>query len=192
MQSKIKTISKGTILYFKKAKLEWILFVALLFADLISKWLVVQFWGDTSYALIENFLYINYTKNQNAAFGSDFGLSKIFGEGGVIVFFVVVTLIVMLGFCFLLYKWKDRRAFARVALVLVLAGGLGNLYDRVALSYVRDFVSIVFFGHDLPLLGTSFAIFNLADSFLTVGIVMFVWYVMFMCDKDKRCYIQKT
>ena len=186
MNEKLSTISKNTLEYLKRAKLEWILFLALLFVDLFSKWLIVHVWGDRPYSIFDNFLYIYYVKNQNAAFGSDFGLSKVFGSGGVRVFFIIFTIIFMLGFCVLLYRWRERRKFARVAVVMIVAGGIGNLVDRIFLHYVRDFISIVFFGKSLPLLGEEFAIFNIADSCLSIGIILFAWYVLFMYEKDGK------
>ncbi|MDR1138916.1 MAG: signal peptidase II [Clostridiales bacterium] len=173
-----------TIAYIKKAKLELILIVLFVLIDLLSKWFVVHNWTGTPSTIIDNLLYIHYVRNYNAAFGSDFGLSNIFGDDGAKSFFVIFSIVFMLGFCVFLYIWRDRKHLARVAIALIIAGGIGNLYDRMVFGYVRDFVRIVFGGADLPLLGTEFAIFNIADSCLTIGIVLLIWYILFVYHKD--------
>ena len=61
-----------------------------------------------------------------------------------------------------------------VAATLVLAGGIGNLIDRVALGYVTDMFQTTFM---------DFAVFNVADSCLTIGVVLLVIYVLFCYDK---------
>ena len=61
-------------------------------------------------------------------------------------------------------------------MIISTAGTVGNFIDRLALNYVRDFISFVF--------GTfKFAIFNVADICLVVGVVMIVYYILFL-DKD--------
>lgn len=68
---------------------------------------------------------------------------------------------------------------------MILAGALGNLVDRLFIGKVRDFVEIVFFGCDVPLLGESFAIFNIADAALVVGVILFLVYFIFMYREPK-------
>ena len=61
-----------------------------------------------------------------------------------------------------------------VPAVMVLAGGLGNLIDRVALGYVTDMFNTLFM---------RFAVFNVADIFITVGGVLLVIYLLFFYEK---------
>lgn len=61
-----------------------------------------------------------------------------------------------------------------VPAVLVIAGGLGNLIDRVALGYVTDMFNTLFM---------RFAVFNVADIFITVGGVLLVIYLLFFYEK---------
>ena len=53
----------------------------------------------------------------------------------------------------------------RLGIVFFAAGGLGNVYDRIVFGYVRDFISTVFM---------DFPIFNVADSFITVGAALVI------------------
>lgn len=62
--------------------------------------------------------------------------------------------------------WKSSLSgLTRFALCLILTGAIGNLIDRVLFAAVTDFISIY-----------SFPIFNLADSFVTLGVVLFLWH----------------
>ena len=63
------------------------------------------------------------------------------------------------------------------ALVGILAGGLGNLIDRIRLGYVVDMFEVEFM---------NFAVFNVADIFITCGAVVLFVYVLFFDRKEKK------
>lgn len=65
----------------------------------------------------------------------------------------------------------------QLGLALVLSGAIGNLIDRVALGYVRDFIAFDFM---------NFPVFNFADSCITVGAVLLIVSVLF--TKSGRAY----
>ena len=67
--------------------------------------------------------------------------------------------------------------FPSIAIALALGGALGNLYDRVVLGYVIDMF-------DFCLI--NFAVFNVADSFVNIGVVMLAIWMVFFEEKDKR------
>jgi len=64
-------------------------------------------------------------------------------------------------------RLKTHETWLAIALALVLGGALGNLYDRVILGYVVDFISVHYQQHYFPA-------FNLADSAITVGAIMLI------------------
>lgn len=174
-----------------KSIIKWIIpEVAIIFGglllDLISK-LIVQSnmeKGD-SVTLIPKFLHITYTVNRNAAFSFDFGLGGLIGEQGVRIFFIIVTLIAVGFFGFLLFKKPKKGMLFRVAFSLIISGALGNLYDRIFLGYVRDFIQFEYFG--LEIFGSrTFAIFNIADSCVVIGVVLLLIFFLFFDKTFKK------
>lgn len=94
-------------------------------------------------------------------------------------FFIVVTLAIS-G---LLLVWLKRTArqqwWLGAALALILGGALGNLYDRVTLGYVVDFISVHYQQYYFPA-------FNLADSAITLGAVVMIIDMLFFENDDSE------
>ena len=148
----------------------WIPFViifAIIFADLLTKSIVENnLLVGQSIVVIPNFLSITYVLNEGAAF------SILEGRRW---FFIVTTLIMVIVFLVYLVFDSDRlTALMKVAIALMLGGAVGNLIDRIMIGAVRDFIEIIFFGWDLPLLGESFAVFNIADTAITIGTILII------------------
>ena len=95
----------------------------------------------------------------------------------VFVGVVLAVLIAYLVYNVVKKKYKEKGGMLlHVALAMVLAGGLGNLVDRIAFGYVRDFIeyTIVY-----TLFKRDFAICNLADVYLTIGVILVVIYLIY-------------
>ncbi|MBQ9370386.1 MAG: signal peptidase II, partial [Clostridia bacterium] len=93
---------------------------------------------------------------------------------------------------FILKKYKEKGGvFLHVALSFILAGGIGNLVDRIALGYVRDFIEYTFI---YTLFGKNFAICNFADVVLTIGVILLILYliVFYAIDTKKKAQIKET
>jgi len=107
-------------------------------------------------------LYLTRAHNTGAAF------SLLHDEGGWQRWlFVALAVAVSVGIVLWLHRQRSAPVLLRAGLLLILAGALGNLIDRVGWGYVIDFV--------LVYLGTwPFPAFNLADSAITVGAVLVV------------------
>ena len=172
--------------YCKIARMELIVFAALLVLDLVTKQIIeaTMYEGETI-VLIPNFLNFTFVYNELAAFGSAFGLENIIGPQAVRVIFIIITFIALGIFGYFLWRNRGKNKLCRASLAMILAGALGNLVDRLFIGKVRDFVEIVFFGCDVPLLGESFAIFNIADAALVVGVILFLVYFIFMYREPK-------
>ena len=172
--------------YCKIARMELIVFAALLVLDLVTKQIIeaTMYEGETI-VLIPNFLNFTFVYNELAAFGSAFGLENLIGPQAVRVIFIIITFIALGIFGYFLWRNRGKNKLCRASLAMILAGALGNLVDRLFIGKVRDFVEIVFFGCDVPLLGESFAIFNIADAALVVGVILFLVYFIFMYREPK-------
>lgn len=183
---KLEKFLKAAWDYIKQAKIELIVLFAALAVDLITKALVaanIPLGGSVT--VIPNFLYFTYIHNYAAAFGSRFGLDKLFGGTGTTVFFIVLTFVAIGFFAYFMYRNRGKSLVYRLAFALIIGGAIGNLVDRMAFGYVRDFVQIVYFG--LTIFGqTSFAIFNIADAALCVGVAMFLVYYIFIYKEPKK------
>ncbi len=122
------------------------------------------------YTAIPGFLDLTYSQNT----GMGFGLGKGSTLGITILTFIVI--IVILGY---LVFFKKEKEYIRIPLIMVAAGGIGNLVDRIGLGYVRDFFEFTF---------VDFAIFNIADAFVTVGAIMLIIsliVMLFVTSKGK-------
>ncbi|MEG1548164.1 MAG: signal peptidase II [Clostridia bacterium] len=145
--------------------IEIIIVIAVLVMDQVSKvicagWLT-QLPGN-SYPLIEGVFHLTYVENRGAAFGM---------LQNARWFFLAITLCVCAYIVFLLIKDnKKMHKLMRVCLALILGGALGNFIDRAVLGYVRDMLHFALI---------DFAVFNVADSALTVGTILFVCDLLF-------------
>lgn len=183
---KLEKFFKAAWEYIKQAKIELIVLVAALAVDLITKALVnanIPLGGSVT--VIPNFLYFTYIHNYAAAFGSRFGLDKLFGETGTMIFFIVLTFVAIGFFGYFMYRNRGKSLVFRLAFALIIGGAIGNLVDRMAFGYVRDFVQIVYFGATI-FGSTSFAIFNIADAALCVGVALFLVYYIFIYKEPKK------
>ena len=143
-----------------------ILFVILVVLDQ-----AVKFWVRASIPLGESIPFLphimdlTYTQNTGAAF-------SILREHTWLLTLLSAVLVVIVAL--LVARRFITGRLGLVAATLVLAGGIGNLIDRVALGYVTDMFQTTFM---------DFAVFNVADSCLTIGVVLLVIYVLFCYDK---------
>lgn len=109
------------------------------------------------------------------------GLSHIHNTGaafsmlsGARWFFVVLTVVVVIGMLYVLLTKKITHPFGVWSMVLVIGGAIGNLIDRALYGYVVDMFEVLFM---------NFAIFNVADIFVVVGGIAFCVYYAFIHDK---------
>jgi signal peptidase II len=111
--------------------------------------------------IIPNFVDIHYIRNTGAAFGI---MSRL-PDGARLPFLVGVSIVAMALIFYLFVKAESDRKRYIFSLSLIFAGALGNLIDRIWLGEVRDFI-------DLHIYNLHWPIFNVADSAITIGIVL--------------------
>ena len=117
-----------------------LIIAVLLTADLVSKHYAAKYLlsNGGSYQAIKNVLTFRYSENSGAAFGI-FDNARIFLC--VFVGVVLLAVLVFMGYHILKKKYKEKGGiFLHVTLSMIVAGGLGNLVDRIAFGYVRDFI----------------------------------------------------
>ncbi len=139
--------------------------------DRFTKWLVKKnFQLGESILVLGNFFQLTYVENRGGAFGIQLGGST---------FYFVASIIVILYILVYLWRNPEDGQLSRVSLALILGGAFGNLYDRALFGSVIDFFDFEFF--DIPpfRLGPlhfsgmeRWPVFNIADSAVTVGIVL--------------------
>lgn len=144
--------------------------VAAIAVDLVSKAAAFDILEDVpggSIAVAEGIFSLTMTRNYGASFGVFSGqttlLSAITGIG---IALVLVVLIVR----------PKAPKILRYSLIMIFAGGLGNLIDRIAFGYVRDFIDYTFLE---TFFGIDFAIGNIADIFVMIAMGMLIVYMIF-------------
>lgn len=167
--------------------LEILLLAAIIVGDLLSKKYLIRFlcaengeeWyifrGLTystheymSYTAIEGFLDLEYSLNT----GMGFGMMK--DETTALIIVTTIVLVALLGY---LTVFHSDSEWLRIPLVMIAGGGIGNLVDRIAIGGVRDFFKFTF---------VDFAVFNVADSFVTVGAIWLIIYLIIQIFKPNK------
>jgi signal peptidase II len=139
----------------------FIIAVFVMAVDQFTKWLVVRFMTiGESIPIWEGLVYLTSHRNRGAAFG-------ILQNQRLL--FIVITIVVVIGVIYYLWKVKDKRIFLSLALALILGGAVGNFIDRLFRGEVEDFFDVKIplgsFYYDFP-------IFNVADSALVIGVIL--------------------
>ncbi len=150
--------------------------VLAIIADQITKYIVVEnieLHGTVPF--IPGFMSFYHTQNKGAAF-------SMFSDQRWV--FMVFSFLSMGLIIYILIKEYKRHRLLNIALSMVLGGGIGNMIDRIRLEYVVDFFKTEFM---------DFAVFNVADCFITVGAVLLGVYVIFFEPKvEKRLKAEKA
>lgn len=141
------------------------------FADIVSKWFVFSKLDRfKKVTLIPGLLNIVRSENEGVVFGMFPGKANVF---------IFLSLLAIAAILFIYIK-SDKNIFgSNIALGLILAGALGNLWDRIWFKYVRDFIDL----H----LGQRYhwPTFNVADSLICVGISIMV-FSSFSSSRHKK------
>lgn len=147
----------------------------LIAADQITKLLVSSnFEVGESLHIIDGVLDFTYVQNRGAAFG-------MFADQRWI--FLIATVVLLAVIIIFWAKGYITHFTGTISAVLIIAGGVGNMIDRVMLGYVVDFIDIS------PLF--NFAVFNVADCCVCVGAVFLAIYILFFMDDKKSVKKEK-
>jgi signal peptidase II len=120
-----------------------------------------------SIPVIENFFNLTYIRNTGAAFGIFAGA----GAGFRLPFLVLFSVLAIGFIVMMLRRLPDKETGLIIALAFVLGGAIGNLIDRLIYGEVIDFLDFYWSGYHWPA-------FNLADSFITIGVLITLYYLI--------------
>ncbi len=145
--------------------------LVIFFLDRISKIYILNIAESREIVEINVNFFLNFILVWNTGIG--FGLLS-FEHSTIYNFITVLIIIINLLIIYLIFKSYDLRAYF---FILILGGSLGNLFDRVYYSAVPDFI-------DLNYKGYHWFIFNVADIFITLGIICLIFVELLNYKKD--------
>ncbi len=138
--------------------------------DQFTKYLVVRFMEEgESIPLLGEDLVLPCRRNGGAAWGQ---------AQDQMIFFYVVTVVVVAILVYVYIKEAKGNFLLQLAIVMLMAGSLGNFIDRILFQEVVDFIDVLIVFYDFP-------IFNVADSALTVGVILMLLEFFFTGKGDK-------
>ncbi|MFH0920364.1 MAG: signal peptidase II [Fibrobacterota bacterium] len=145
----------------------------LVLLDQLTKQLVAsRMVPGQSIPVLGDWVRLTFIYNQNGAFGLTPAALLPFLSSKI--FFTVFNLAAMALVVGLYLKTEARERWMRLGLALIVSGAMGNLIDRLRLGHVIDFVDC-----DFPdIIMERFAIFNVADSCITVGIALLIFLTL--------------
>ena len=116
--------------------------------------------------LIQGWLHLTYEENRGAAFGILANARWVFISISIILVIAAVILVILK---------KADHPMSQTAAALIIAGGIGNLIDRISAGYVVDYINVEII---------NFAVFNFADMCVCIGAVLLAWYVLFVHGRE--------
>ena len=153
-----------------------LLFLILTAFDLFTKSIAVRaLAGGIHIDLIKGVLEFYYIQNRGAAFG-------IFQDGTLIL--SIISAVTMIVLIFLYRRVPDDRKFLplRIILIFICAGAAGNLYDRITLRYVRDFIYFSLI---------DFPVFNVADIYVTCSVFLLAYLILFYYKEEDLSFFRQ-
>ena len=144
--------------------------VSLFLIDRVSKILIIKKSQEIMDGEIFSSRFINFELIWNK--GIAFGLFT--SDGGM--FYQLISLLIILIVMILIYFITKSKGFEKFGFILILGGALGNLFDRIIYKEVPDFI-------DLHINNFHWFIFNIADIFITIGVICLILVEIFFKKK---------
>ncbi len=139
----------------------FIFFVVLLAIDQVTKYLAVTYLQPVNtMPFIPGIMELRFVLNDGAAF------SLFAGNRWFLIGFTSLALLLI--FLYFIFK-KPQNKIEKICLLLIIAGGVGNLIDRILNGVVVDFFATTFI---------NFAVFNVADCYVVVGSILLMLYII--------------
>lgn len=127
----------------------WLTFVI----DILTKLYSQKIWND-NIQIFWDFLYLNYVKNMGIAFSIALP----------VVLLKMLTILLSIWIVFYYLKYENKNKLNQIAYGCIVGWAMGNWIERVLWNWVTDFIWVKYF-----------AIFNFADTFLTIGVLLLIY-----------------
>lgn len=130
---------------------------------------ILKLKGNSAYVLIDGVLELQYLENRGSAFGM-LQNQKFF------ILFVGIIFMAVLFFFLLRIPAQKKYRIIHILIAMIIAGGVGNMVDRLRFDYVVDFISFVLI---------NYPIFNVADICIVVATIgLFILFLFVYKEKD--------
>ncbi len=127
--------------------------------DRFLKYWALKHWGNREVEIVKNFFQLELFKNYNIAFGLPAPQNLI----------IVFNIFILAGlvYYFLILNYRQGRVLLKISLLLIIVGGVSNLYDRLNYGFVADYINIFYF-----------PVFNLADVMISLGAALILVLIL--------------
>ena len=161
-------MQKTVMRYFvnKIYNLNLIIVLSIFFLDRLLKIYIIKKTEETGSSVVFLSEYLNLQLVWNK--GIAFGLLSIDES----VYYNLITLFIFLVIIILIYIANKCEGFEKISYILIISGALGNIFDRIYYNAVPDFI-------DLHINDFHWFIFNIADIFISVGILCLIFVEIF-------------
>ena len=151
-------------------------FIVVILDQLTKIWVKNNFSLFESRNIIGDFLRFSYVENPGIAFGIRIG--------NLTVLVTLISIAIATYLVFLLYNSKQLEYLEKLSLSLILGGAVGNLIDRILIYVPNSTYNGVIDFIDVGVSGHRWYIFNIADSAVTMGIIIYLFYSTFIENKQ--------
>lgn len=156
----------------KNRKILFIIFIIIISIsiDQIAKEIIMKNMFKSSIEIIKGILNFTYVENTGGAYG--------IGSNNILMFIIINVIIIGILMKFVISKRDEINNALLIAISLIIAGGIGNLIDRIFRGYVVDFIDInpVF----------KYPVFNIADIFVVTGCIVIAIDLIYSTIKSKN------
>ena len=159
--------------FINQNQLAFIMLTILFLIDRFSKFFILKLveQGEKLDLYITSYLNLYLIWNKGIAFGLlSFNENMIYNIITVLILIIIFTILIMI---------IKSKGFVKYSLVIVLAGALGNVFDRIYYSAVPDFI-------DFHINEFHWFIFNIADIFVTIGVFCLIYVELFINKEIKN------
>lgn len=143
--------------------------ILVLLDQLTKYWAAVTLKGNNPIVIWKNVFELQYLENRGIAFGLFQNKTVVF------VIFTVIILGIVLYYFYKVPATKRMRPL-QIAMILLGAGAVGNLIDRIVNNFVIDFLYFKLI---------NFPIFNVADCYVTISLILLIWLILFYYKEEE-------